>query len=95
MIALVTVLLTAIITLFVNLVNTKWSRPVATLGLAVALGVCFYDFSNPYVDASEMLYFSHASTIFSGLTILIGLILLTCSTNGCMIKLLPMLLVEW
>jgi NADH-quinone oxidoreductase subunit N len=79
MIALVTVLLTAIITLFVNLVNTKWSRPVATLGLAVALGVCFYDFSNPYEDASEMLYFSHASTIFSALTILIGLILVGTS----------------
>ena len=79
MIALVVVLLTAIITLFVNLMNSRWSRPVATLGLAIALGTCFYDYSNPYLDATEMLYFSHASTIFSALTILLALILVGLS----------------
>ena len=82
MITLVVVLITAIVTLFVNLVKPSASRMVAQLGLVAALGTCFYDHGHSYEDPTKMLYFTQTSTMFSALVIFITLIIIGMSEFG-------------
>lgn len=83
MIALVIVFLTAIITLFVNMVNQKsLPRIVAVTGLLASMGGIVYEWSNPWVDKTGMFNFDSFALSFTGVAIIVTMLLISLSAFG-------------